>query len=72
MLGHFLFVFQAWKIYTTESAQGVSLIGFLIAFMSLSSWFVYGLIIKDAVLIINNAFGLIVALICIYEIIIWS
>ena len=68
-VGHFLFLFQAWKIFSTGSSEDVSLIGFSIALISLVSWLVYGLLIKDWVLIICNTFGVISAILCIYAIV---
>lgn len=68
-VGHFLFLFQAWKIFETGSSADVSLFGFLIAFISILSWLIYGLIIKDTVLIIDNIFGVSAALICLYAIV---
>lgn len=54
ILGQSLYYLQAFKIYMKGSAQDVSLEGFLIAFFSLACWLIYGILIKDKVLIIVN------------------
>lgn len=64
-VGHFLFVFQTIKMIQVGSSQDVSLGGFLISFVSLVSWLLYGLMKKDRALIIVNLFGSVAALICI-------
>lgn len=69
--GQTLFYFQAYKIYAGGSAQDVSVPGFCFAFFSLISWLFYGLLIKNKVLIIVNAFaaiGAFLTLLAIYMI----
>ena len=63
--GHFIFIFQTHKMIVNNSASGVSLEGFCIAFLSIISWLFYGALKKDRVLIAVNIFGLIAALVCI-------
>lgn len=53
--GQFMFYFQAYEIYRRGSSEGVSFLGFLIGFFCVFSWFVYGVLIKNKVLIISNA-----------------
>ncbi len=60
--GQLLFYFQAFNIFWSKSAGEVSLLGFTIAFISLSCWLLYGLIIKDTPLIVANITGVIGAL----------
>ena len=60
--GQTLFYFQAYKIFTAGSANDVSTLGFSFATLSLICWFLYGLLIRNKVLIIVNAFALIGAL----------
>lgn len=69
--GHMLFLFQALKIFYTQRAHDVSLIGFVIAFISLVSWLLYGIMKKDRALIIVNAIGATAAFVCICAIIIY-
>lgn len=52
--GQSLFYLQAFKIFFTRNAQGVSLSGFAIALMSIISWIIYGTLIKDKILIRVN------------------
>lgn len=59
IIGQTLFYFQAYKIYTTASAKDVSVLGFSFALFSLACWLLYGLIIKNKVLIIVNTFAVI-------------
>jgi MtN3 and saliva related transmembrane protein len=59
VIGQSLFYLQAYKIYTVGSAEDVSALGFSFALFSLVSWFIYGLIIKNKVLIYVNAFAVI-------------
>jgi len=59
VIGQSLFYLQAYKIYTIGSAEDVSALGFSFALFSLVSWFIYGLIIKNKVLIYVNAFAVI-------------
>jgi MtN3 and saliva related transmembrane protein len=72
ILGQLLFFFQAHKIFTLRSAQDVSLPGFVISFLSVASWVVYGLQIKNKVLVISNAVAcigafLVILGICLYK-----
>jgi len=55
ILGHSLFYVQALKIFINCSAKDVSLLGFSLGLISVSSWLVYGIMIKNKVLIISNA-----------------
>lgn len=70
--GHFIFVLQFLKIISNKSASDVSLEGFLVAFFSLLSWFVYGVLKKDYVLIIVNLFGVLVAGMCLLAIVLYK
>ena len=58
IVGNFLFYLQAYRIFLTQSTRDVSTTGFIISFFSIMSWLIYGIIIKNRVLIIVNAFGL--------------
>ncbi|MCC2667381.1 MAG: hypothetical protein K0S63_1297, partial [Gammaproteobacteria bacterium] len=52
--GQTLFYLQAYKIYSMGSANDVSAAGFSFALFSLVCWLLYGLLIKNKVLIIVN------------------
>jgi len=62
VLGQFLFYAQGIKIFSTRSATDVSIIGFLLGLIAVSSWLLYGILIKNRVLIIANAFAVVGAL----------
>jgi MtN3 and saliva related transmembrane protein len=71
ILGHFIFIFQTYKIVAFKNASNVSLEGFCIAFLSIVSWLFYGILKQDKVLVTVNVFGFISSLICIIAIIIF-
>lgn len=54
MGGNLFFYVQAVEIFRRRSADDVSLFAFLVAFWAVSSWFVYGLVLRNAVLISAN------------------
>ena len=59
IFAHSLYYLQAFKIYRQASDEDVSLEGFLIALFSLTCWLIYGVLMKDKVLIIVNIVGVI-------------
>ncbi|MBY0280696.1 MAG: hypothetical protein K2W94_00875 [Alphaproteobacteria bacterium] len=64
VLGQFLFYSEFITILSHRSAQDVSLFGFVCGLISVTSWFVYGLLLKDKPLIITGVvatFGAILA-----------
>lgn len=71
-LGHFIFVFQAYKIWQTQSSADVSLLGFLSCFIAVCSWLLYGILINNPVLKIVNTFGVITGIICLCMILIYG
>lgn len=56
--GNLFFYIQAWEIFTRRSAGDVSLIAFSVALWAVTSWFVYGLFLRNPVLIIANIVGM--------------
>lgn len=62
ILGQSLFYVQALKIFISCSAKDVSFLGFLFGFVSVTSWGLYGILIKDRVLVIANIVAMIGAL----------
>lgn len=52
-----MFYLQAYKIFISKSAQDISGIGFCMSFIGLSSWLIYGFLLKNKPLIISNIFG---------------
>jgi MtN3 and saliva related transmembrane protein len=63
LVTNIMFYLQAYKIFANKSAQDVSGVGFLLSFIGLFSWLIYGLLLKNKPLIIANVFGTIGALI---------
>lgn len=55
--GNVFFYIQAWQIYDTQSAKDVSLVAFSVALWAVMSWFVYGLVLRNYVLIAANIVG---------------
>jgi len=72
ILGQLLFYLQGFKIFHDRSAEDVSLFGFLFGLLSVTSWLIYGLLIKDRVLIIANTFAVVGALFAIIGILIYG
>jgi uncharacterized protein with PQ loop repeat len=52
--GNLLFYLQAWEIFTTGHARDISLPAFLVGLWAVSSWFAYGLMMRDKVIIAAN------------------
>jgi MtN3 and saliva related transmembrane protein len=52
--GNLLFYLQAWEVFSTGHARDVSLPAFLVGLWAVSSWFVYGLVMRDKVIIAAN------------------
>lgn len=57
--GQLLYFLQAYKIFFDRSAHDVSLSAFLFGLVSVTSWLIYGVIIKDRVLFISNIIAVI-------------
>ncbi len=70
ILGQLLFYTQGVKIFVSRSANDVSLFGFLLGLISVTSWMIYGILIKNKVLVLSNAFAVIGALFVIIGILI--
>lgn len=63
--GQLMLYIQAYHIFSAESAQDVSLVAFLCSFISVANWLIYGLFIKNPVLVISNVFAVIGSLLVI-------
>jgi MtN3 and saliva related transmembrane protein len=55
VFGQLVFFAQAHKIFITKSASDVSMLGFVAGLISVTSWLIYGIMLKDRPLIIANA-----------------
>ena len=70
--GQALFFFQAYKIFTNHSASDVSFHGFLAGLVSVTSWLIYGIWIKNTPLIMANLAACIGALLVIVGIVMYG
>lgn len=55
--GNTFFYIQAWQIFSTQSAKDVSMSAFAVALWAVMSWFAYGVVLKNKVLILANIVG---------------
>jgi MtN3 and saliva related transmembrane protein len=62
VIGNFMFYIQAHKIFTCKSASSVSLPAFAISAIALSSWLLYGILLKNIPIIVANVVGVVGAL----------
>jgi MtN3 and saliva related transmembrane protein len=56
-LGNLMFFIQAYKIFRTHSAVSISLLAFGISTIGLTSWLIYGFLLKNKPLIWANLVG---------------
>jgi len=57
--GNLFFYIQAWRIFSIKDATAISLTAQLVIFWAVVSWFGYGLLLKDKVLIAANIVAII-------------
>jgi MtN3 and saliva related transmembrane protein len=72
IFGQLMFFAQAYKIYKTKSVIDVSLLGFSVGLLSVTSWMVYGILIHDTPLIVGNAVATVGALSVVIGILIYK
>jgi MtN3 and saliva related transmembrane protein len=72
ILGQLLFYSEFVTISKNQSAQNVSLFGFICSLIAVFSWLVYGLLIKDKVLITSNIVGAVGAILTVAAILIYQ
>ncbi|QQR53620.1 hypothetical protein IPH25_02020 [bacterium] len=70
--GHTAGLFQAYTIFAKQTAAGVSLVGNLVAFVSIASWLFYGTLTKNTLLITINIFGLVCYAICLVLVLLYN
>lgn len=70
--GSLVFYLQAFKIFYDRSATDVSLSAFVVGLISVFSWMVYGLMIKNRVLFISNVLATIGAMLTVIGILLFS
>lgn len=71
-LGQSMHYVQAWKIFTTKSSEDISLTAYIICFILVTHWLIYGFIIKDKVIIVAETLGAIGVSLVIYGTLIYS
>jgi len=59
LAGQLIFYIQAYEIFALKDAGNVSLAAFTFGFLSVSSWLIYGLFLKNRVLVVANTFAVI-------------
>ncbi|XVN42964.1 MAG: PQ-loop domain-containing transporter [Candidatus Rickettsia vulgarisii] len=59
MLGQYLFYAQAYKIFTTKSANDLSLDGFVVIIIATLSWLIYGILHKSIPIISAQVIALV-------------
>lgn len=72
VFGQGVFYSQFYTILQNKSAQDVSLFGFTCGFISVFSWLVYGLMLRDKPLIIANTIATLGALLVLMAILIYQ
>lgn len=70
--GQLVFYLQFYKIISDQSAKDVSLPAFLFGLISVTSWLVYGVILKNRPLIIANAVAVVGAAAVVIAILIYG
>ena len=71
-LGQSMHYIQAWKIFTTKSSEDISLTAYIICFILVTHWLIYGFFIKDKVIIIAEILGIIGVILVISGTLIYS
>ena len=72
ILGQFVFYSQFFAIIQNKSAKDVSLFGFTCGLVSVSSWMLYGFMIRDKPLIVANVVATVGALLTVVAILIYG
>ena len=54
VVGQMVFFSQAYKIFSTQHAGDVSLFGFSVGLLSVTSWLIYGIMLNNFPLILAN------------------
>ncbi len=72
ILGQYLFYTQAYKIFTTKSANDLSLDGFLVVIIATLSWLVYGILHKKTPIILAQLVALVGMIMVIIGILLYS
>lgn len=58
-IGQSMHFIQAWKIFSTQSAEDISLLAYTICLILLLHWLAYGIFIKDRLIMTAETLGII-------------
>jgi len=70
--GQLLYFIQAIKIFAAKDAGEVSLPAYTLGFIAVTSWMLYGMMLKNKVLIVSNIIAMIGALLVITGILLFQ
>lgn len=56
-VGNLMFFIQAYKIFTSKTATSISIEAFALSMLGLSSWLLYGILLKNRTIILANIVG---------------
>ena len=70
--GNGVFYAQAYEIYSKQEAANVSLFAFSISVWALTSWLIYGFILRNRILIVANIVGVLGAVLVVAGILLYS
>ena len=71
-IGQSMHYIQAWKIFANKSAEDISQAAYVICLVLLLHWLVYGILIKDKVIIAAETLGIIGVILVLYGSILYS
>lgn len=71
-LSSMVFYLQAYEIAKNKSANDVSLVAFICGLISVASWLIYGVILKNKPLIASNALAVVGASLAVILIILYA
>jgi uncharacterized protein with PQ loop repeat len=57
--GHLFFYLQAFKIFSSKCVSGLSFPAFLVSFIAIAHWVVYGFVKRLPSIFYSNSFGLV-------------
>ena len=58
-LGQSMHYIQAWKIFTTRSADDISITAYTVCLILLIHWLLYGIMINDRIIILAETLGIV-------------
>ncbi len=58
-MGQSMHFIQAWKIFTTKSAEDISIAAYIVCLILILHWFAYGVFLKDKLIMTAETIGII-------------